>query len=197
MERPTGLRERKKAAIRWALHQAAVRLVADQGLEHVTVEAIADAATLSRRTFSNHFSSKEEALFYSEAVRTETLLSLMHERPADEDARTAFTRAAELMSADTTPYLDAEWLAARRLLHRYPTLVQHHAAAYAATERGLTVEIARRLSGNPADVAGSLRARVLAATFLAALRAATTHWLETSQGSLPDVVAEALKVAQE
>lgn len=63
MDEITGLRERKKAATRLALHESALRLAAEQGPDGVTIEAIADAANVSRRTFSNYFSSKEEALF--------------------------------------------------------------------------------------------------------------------------------------
>ena len=193
MDRPIGLRERKKAAIRRALHEAALRLVVEQGLEHVTVEAIAQTADLSRRTFSNHFSSKEEALFYPESLRAGILLDLMHARPEDEAPRTAFARAARELTADTG-YLDATWLTQRRLLRRHPALAQHHAAAFAATERELAAEIARRLPGDDSD---GLRARVLAMTFLATLRAATAHWLESPGRPLPEVVVEALQLAQE
>jgi AcrR family transcriptional regulator len=188
MDRPTGLRERKKAAIRDALHEAALRLVVEQGLENVTVEAIAEAADLSRRTFSNYFSSKEEALFYRDALRVQQFLDLLHERPVSESPLTALTRAIEDL-ADHPEDHDATWLARRRSLPGRPDLVGHRAAAYAATERDLSAEIARRLPGStPRD----LRVRVLAATFLATLRVATEHWLDASERPIRDVVGEAL-----
>jgi AcrR family transcriptional regulator len=59
---PVGLRERKKTATRQALHEAAVRLAVERGVDNVTIEAIADAASVSRRTFSNYFAGKEQAL---------------------------------------------------------------------------------------------------------------------------------------
>ena len=39
----------------------------ERGLTEVTVEAIVDAAEVSRRTFSNYFANKEDALLTANA----------------------------------------------------------------------------------------------------------------------------------
>ena len=57
-----GLRERKKAETRAALHAAAVRLFLERGPADVTVSDICEAAGVSARTFFNYFDAKEEAL---------------------------------------------------------------------------------------------------------------------------------------
>src|SRR3954467_13283022 len=103
-----GLRERKKAATRQSLHEAAVRLAIEHGAERVTVEAIADDAGVSRRTFSNYFGSKEEALMYGDFQRIQTLIEMVRERPAAESAWTALTGAAERFVGQLGD-LDPQW----------------------------------------------------------------------------------------
>lgn len=44
------------------IHSAATELTLEKGLEHATIEAIADEANISPRTFFNYFSSKEDAI---------------------------------------------------------------------------------------------------------------------------------------
>ncbi|MBS1698047.1 MAG: TetR/AcrR family transcriptional regulator, partial [Actinobacteria bacterium] len=56
-----GRRERKKQQTRQALHEAALRLVEDQGLDGTTIEQICQAVDVSPRTFFNYFPSKAAA----------------------------------------------------------------------------------------------------------------------------------------
>ena len=61
-ENGIGLRERQKRARREALIDATHRLVARDGLDHVTVEMICADAGVSPRTFFNYFESKDDAV---------------------------------------------------------------------------------------------------------------------------------------
>ncbi|PUB31770.1 TetR family transcriptional regulator [Promicromonospora sp. AC04] len=61
-----GLRERKKLARRAALIDAAQQLVAEHGLDAVTVEMISAEAGVSARTFFNYFESKDDAVLGAE-----------------------------------------------------------------------------------------------------------------------------------
>ncbi|MGR6320241.1 TetR family transcriptional regulator [Micromonospora soli] len=191
MSEATGLRERKKAATRLALHEAALRLAAEEGPDRVTVEAIADAANVSRRTFSNYFSSKEEALFHGDTLRLRRLLDLLHDRPADEPPWTALRQAALHLATEGYDDSAMTWLTRRRRLHGHPGLLAHQVAAYTAIERELAGELAARLTGPDA----TLRSRILAATFLATLRVAVQHWIEHPDRPLVDTLRTALTTA--
>jgi AcrR family transcriptional regulator len=187
-----GLRERKKAATRRALHDAAFRLALRDGVAHVTVEAIADEAGVSRRTFSNYFANKEEALLYGDRRRMGALMEMVCARPADESPWTALTRAAETFYLQLGD-LDPDWLAQGRLLRSQPALITAQVQTYAAMERDLTAAVAERLP--EADRTG-VRAQLIAAAFLTAVRVAVQVWLNRPQeAALPDLVRQALAEA--
>lgn len=57
-----GLRERKKQQTRHAIHEAAFRLIDQQGLDATTIDQICLEADVSSRTFFNYFPSKAAAL---------------------------------------------------------------------------------------------------------------------------------------
>lgn len=59
---PPSLRARKKAETWSAVHEAAAALVLERGVDGTTVEAVAEAAGVSQRTFFNYFPSKEDAV---------------------------------------------------------------------------------------------------------------------------------------
>lgn len=79
-----GLRDRKKAATRAALSDAAARLARALGLECVTADAIASEAGVSTRTFHNYFSSKEEAVLAHFEESVHEWLRMLASRPVDE-----------------------------------------------------------------------------------------------------------------
>jgi AcrR family transcriptional regulator len=189
MTAPT-LRDRKKAATADALHRAAMRLAIANGLGSVTVEAIADEAQVSRRTFSNYFANKEDALLYGYRERMGTVLDALRERPDAEPPWQAL-RAGVADTASGIADPDPQWVAQSRLVRRHPSLLAQQMAVHAAFEQDLAEELTRR-TGDPA------RSRLLAAAFLAGLRVGSDIWLER-QGAdpLPEMVDRALATLAE
>ena len=187
-----GLRERKKAATRRALYEAAVRLAIAHGADKITVEAIADEAGVSRRTFSNYFASKEEALLHGDRQRMGVLIATVHARPAGEAPWEALSRAAEGFYRQVGE-LDPEWVAQTRLVRTQPALIAQQLNTFAALERELSAEVAARMT--EADPSG-VRARLTAAAFMAALRVALHVWLDApANAALGDLVRRALAEA--
>ncbi len=79
-----GLRERKKRLTRARLHRCALELTLERGLGAVTVDAIAEAADVSPRTFFNYFRSKESAILGLPDDLAERMEEAMRARPASE-----------------------------------------------------------------------------------------------------------------
>src|ERR1700760_2836246 len=69
--------ERRRRRTQRALQAAAIALAGRRGLAEVTVEDIAAAAGVSRRTFFNHFPSKAAALFDPDPSDAERLARLL------------------------------------------------------------------------------------------------------------------------
>src|SRR6476660_7056606 len=82
MSDAVGLRERKKARTRDALHDAALELFNRNGFEQTTVEEIADACEVSPRTFFRYFPTKEAVLWSDADDRCGRLLAAMAGQPA-------------------------------------------------------------------------------------------------------------------
>ncbi|MDA8371447.1 MAG: TetR/AcrR family transcriptional regulator [Nocardiopsaceae bacterium] len=98
----SGLRESKKLALREALSVTTVLLAREQGLGNVRVEDIVERVGVSRRTFSNYFSSKEDAIADRLVQRARIAADALLTRPADEPLWTAVTEAV-LMPYEDEP----------------------------------------------------------------------------------------------
>src|SRR5260221_12247507 len=60
---PVAIGERKRRAVRGELSEVALRLLTDRDFDSRTIDQIADAAGISRRTFFRYFASKEDVVF--------------------------------------------------------------------------------------------------------------------------------------
>lgn len=81
---PTGRRERKKAATRQAIADAALRLFLDRGYDQVTIRDVADAADVSTTTLFKHFTGKEALVFDQDEDQEAELVAVVRQRPAGQ-----------------------------------------------------------------------------------------------------------------
>lgn len=183
----SGLRERKKVATRRTLHVAALQLVADRGLDAVSVEDIATAAGVSPRTFFNYFPTKDDAVLGLDPDESAAVATAFAARPADETPVQAL-RAVAVARAHVMA-LDADlWTLRMRVVDASPQLLAHLAAAFGRGDEALAAVVAARAGTGPHE----LYPRLLAGVGGVAMRTALHRWLATDfTASLPDLVDEA------
>jgi AcrR family transcriptional regulator len=184
----SGLRERKKLATRLALHEAALRLVAERGLDGVSVDDIAARADVSPRTFFNYFSSKDDAVVGLDPSAPEHQAAAFRGRPAGESPVQALRAVARAQAVEMAeePQL---WPLRLRVIEAHPVLLARLAAGFGESERLLAEAIAERVRTRPD---AGLYPGLLAAVGGAAMRVALHRWHATDfTASLPDLVDEA------
>src|ERR1700753_424332 len=118
----SGLRERKKLATKQALAFTAMQFAVERGLENVRVEDITDAVNVSRRTFTNYFSSKEEAIASLNADRAAQAAEALRDRPAGEPLADSLAEAFAAQYQAAERGMDPERIAAVQLMTSSPAL---------------------------------------------------------------------------
>ena len=106
-----GRRDRKKDETRQALRQAAHRLFAEKGFSATTIDDIAEAADVSRRTFFRYYDSKDDLLRTDVADLLPVMLAALRGRPADEPPLAAILNALRALIGPDGPPALAETLA--------------------------------------------------------------------------------------
>ena len=165
-----GLRERKKRATREALHDAALRLTLEHGLEHLTVEEISAAADVSPRTFFNYFPGKEQAivgddLFAADARRVS---EIMAGAASVLDGMQAVALDLAAAVATRREQVQLRW----QVITHYPALIT---AMFARLEEFNTIvacAVAARLGCAPDDTYPQL----MAAMTTTGIRVAVQRW---------------------
>jgi AcrR family transcriptional regulator len=181
MTSAVGLRERKKARTREALHDAALALFGRQGFDGTTVEEIADACEVSPRTFFRYFPTKEDVLFADASGRRERLLDAIAERPAAEPPFAALCAAMRGLASDYRD--DRDVLVARqRIVEASPHLQAYKAEHQHGWEAEVVEVLDQRGRAGAAPVARA-DLQLLTAVANAALRVALDQWIEGAPAS--------------
>jgi AcrR family transcriptional regulator len=153
-----GRRERKKAATRQALSDAAVRLFLERGFDKVTVAEIAEAADTAVSTVFAHFPGGKEALILGDGNEREAALTAaVRDRPRGTsilESLKAFLATRGPFRPDPTP----EFRRTAELVVTTPALRAYARALWTSCGDALTRVIAEE-TGRAADDL-SLRALV-------------------------------------
>src|ERR1041385_5211055 len=88
-----GLRERHRRRTAADLEEAALALFTEKGFDGVTIDDIAAAADVSRRTFFRYFASKEDVILSDHPRRLDEPQAGLDRRPVAEPALTALRHA--------------------------------------------------------------------------------------------------------
>ncbi|MGW4325037.1 TetR/AcrR family transcriptional regulator [Nocardia sp. NPDC004573] len=173
-----GPREREKARVRRELVDAALRLFESHGFEQTTVQQIADAVQVSRRTFHRHFPSKLAVVFSHEEDLMAQLLAAVDRRPASESVLTALRAALRdfLLDEQDAPSRERQADTARRarqLLVGNPELRRENFIGALGRQRAMALNFAAR-AGLSAD---DPRPQLTAAACFAAFGVGLDHWM--------------------
>lgn len=175
------LRERTRRAVQGELIDVATRLFVENGYEATTVDQIASAAGVSRRSFFRYFPTKDD-LVLSKYDRTgEDLAAALRARPADEPLWASLRSMLDhVVDYAASPERAASMAALEEVVASSDVLRGAYLARIDALQRDLAeiVRIRADEAGHPwPDCDPAPRALVGAA--FACLRAATEHSRDT------------------
>lgn len=182
---PPGLRERKKVQTRLALAHAAMRLFEERGYAETTIDDIAAAANVSRRTFFRYFGGKDEIFIVDPQGKLDALHVALAEGPPEEPTIAALRRG---LLALTATYFEPELLKTEaRVAVRAPEVAAASLAYQVHWEDALAAEVAVDMG---VDVVRDPRPRIVAHAVVAIMRAGVATWFaDGCRGEPRDVVA--------
>src|SRR5213596_587029 len=119
---PLPVRERTRRAVRDELAQLAKELFVEKGYDETTIDDLAAAAGMSKRTFFRYFASTEELVMGKYEFFGQHLAEDLAARPADEppwvSLRQIFGRVADHVENDARR---AESVAMEKIVRDHPT----------------------------------------------------------------------------
>lgn len=176
---PRGRRERKKAATRKAISDAATLLFLERGFDNVSIREIADRADVSPTTVFAHFPQKEALVFDEDDEQRDQLVAVVRDRPAGtsiSSALLAYYRAELLPPFDHDGAQRREFMA---FIDRTPALGDYAARMWLRHEDALAAVIAAEFGlAGPSDEIRSYARFVLQIQLLVSASADPVPMLE-------------------
>ena len=171
-ESATSLREQKRWECSHRITLCAQRLTDAHGLDGFTVDDLAAAAGVSRRTLFNYFRNKEDLALSGLDEQGDLIAARLAARPADEDAWAALRAAFQVLEEiDMTAEGRLEFIT---LLFGNDSLRAGHAEKQARWQDLFAPLIEPRL---PDSAHRTLQARAIAAAAIVCLQVANEEWV--------------------
>ena len=168
-QKPQGLRARKRRETLNRIAETGLKLFLAKGYEAPTLDAIAAAAGISRRTFFYYFKSKEDILLAVQSGLGGLISDALKAEPVDQapfDAtRNALLKIGSRYQTDEVVVID-------RLMRSSPTLLARKQATYVEQEQSLFAALCERWPQPERRRA----LRLLAMLAIGALRLAIDAW---------------------
>ncbi|HEY2130351.1 MAG TPA: TetR family transcriptional regulator [Streptosporangiaceae bacterium] len=180
-DRPTGLRERKKAKTRAAIREHALRLFREQGYGGTTVEQIAEAAEVSPATFYRYFPTKEDVVLQDD-LDVLTLGSL-EQQPAELSPLAAVRAAMAEAQAGFTAEERQRFRETTELTVSVPEIRARALDEFARTIDVFAAVMAERTGREPDDS----EVRTLAGAIFGVILAATLPMLDRGEVEIDDL----------
>lgn len=183
------LAQRKRQLVSDELTEAALQLLARKGYDGVTIDEIAVAAGVSKRTFFRYFASKEDVVVQFLSGMGEAMRAELAARPAGEPPSVALRHTVQVPVAECADRSDHAERALRvvRLILRTPALRARFLERQDRWRDDLTTELARRLPPGPdAD----LHARLAAGMTLTAFDTVLQRWCDSDGAEDPAALTD-------
>jgi TetR/AcrR family transcriptional regulator, regulator of mycofactocin system len=167
-ELPDAPREGTRARI----EHAALDLFTRRGFEDVTIDEVADAAGISRRTYFRYFAAKADAVWGDFSAHVDRLARLLDDSGGDQPVLAsicdAYVEVNDYSTADL-PLLRQRM----QLILTEPALLAHSQVRYADIDRVVADYVAARTGADPRE----LLPRLVAMSSRAAATTAFEAWL--------------------
>ncbi len=174
------------------ISHVALQLFIEHGFDETTVEEIAVAAGIGRRTFFRYFPSKNDLPWGEFDELIERMRAYLDSLPDDLPMLDALRRAVvefNSFPADEVPYHRQRMA----LLLNVPSLVGHSTLRYAAWRKAIAEFAGRRLGVN----SEALEPQAIAWAFLAVSLTAYEQWLKNDDADLRELLDRAFLVLDE
>ncbi|HWV21895.1 MAG TPA: helix-turn-helix domain-containing protein [Devosia sp.] len=141
-----GVRERKRQQTRQRIVEAGLGLFKAHGYEATTLDAIAAAAGISRRTFFHYFKSKDEILLSMQAGLGEQLAAAIGREP---QGKPPLATLRDAMLGLVAPYAPDELLALDKLMRSSEIVQARKQASYIKDEATIFAALRQRWPEEP------------------------------------------------